>query len=80
MANSRRTPGRTLFELRRRTETVNKARTRQLIAAVQAKEAGASWAQIAEACGMASKQLAQYTFREWRTDGTHLWREPKLPS
>ena len=57
-------PGFQLDALRTRTEVLEDVIDRQRDAVTRARRAGATWAQIAEATNMNSRQAAQHKF--WR--------------
>lgn len=74
----KRTARQCLIELSRRTDTMRNAERRQIVAAVLAIEAGASYADVAEASGLGSRQHAHQRFSGWQTDGEHLWRQEAM--
>lgn len=60
------------------TRATNEAKRRQIAHALMARKAGATWAEIAEATGMASKQAARQHFVTYETDGENVWQAKTL--
>lgn len=67
-----------LYNVRRRRQSLVDMERRQMIEVLLAKSAGATWAQIAEAVGLESRQHAYQRFAGWQTDGEYLWRQEAM--